>query len=197
MSAQSISSIAVFCASSTKVAAHYKETARLLGRILAQRQIRLIDGAGAVGLMGALNDACLAAGGQVTGVIPQFMVDRGWCHTGLTHLEVTPSMHARKERIFALSDGLIALPGGVGTLEELLEAITWKQLGLLPKPIVILNAHDYYAPLLAMLERAVAEQFMRPIHRTLWQVAASPEEAVAAVLNAPVWDNSIERLAQV
>lgn len=197
MSAQPVGSMAVFCASSTRVAQTYIETARTLGRILAQRRIRLIDGAGAVGLMGAINDACLAAGGQVTGVIPRFMVDKGWCHTGLSHIEVTPTMHRRKERIFALADAIIALPGGVGTLEELLEAITWKQLGLLPKPIVVLNKDDYYGPLLAMLERAVTEHFMRPVHRTLWQVASSAEEAVQAVLDAPAWDNSIERLAQV
>ena len=193
----SIQSVCVYCASSTKVAAHYIATAQNLGRILAERHIRLINGAGAVGLMGAINDACLEAGGEVTGIIPKFMIERGWCHRGLTECIATNDMHERKERMTHNADALIALPGGIGTMEELLEALTWKQLGLLPKPIVILNTNGYYDSLLKMLERAISDQFMRSIHRKLWTVAKTPKEAVEQILNAEPWDNNIQKLAQV
>ena len=127
--------IAVYCASSTKIHPDYFIAARAVGEGLAHRGIGLINGAGHMGLMGASSDACLAAGGEVTGVIPSFMVEQSWHHTGLTHLIETRDMHERKQTIAQLSDGCIALPGGCGTLEELMEVITWKQLGLfLHKP---------------------------------------------------------------
>ena len=156
-----IKQCAVYAASSSLVAPEYMEAAANLGRRLAKEGIGLVYGAGKVGLMGAVADAALGAGGKVTGVIPQFMVDNGWAHGGLTDLIVTPDMHSRKEKIVSLADAAIALPGGVGTLEELCEVITWKQLGLFLKPIVILNVGGYYDPLLAMLESAARGHFMR------------------------------------
>lgn len=193
----SVRSVCVYCASSTQAAPLYLEAARNMGRILATRHIRLIDGAGAVGLMGAINDACLEAGGKVTGIIPRFMIERGWCHPGLTETIATADMHERKEKMTQTADALIAMPGGIGTMEELLEALTWKQLGLLPKPIVLLNVNGYFDPLLQMLNRAVNERFMRLEHRQLWLTATTPVEAVEAVLQARPWDNSIDKLAQV
>ena len=122
-----INSVCVYCASSTKIDSVYFDAARELGTLLGQRQIRLINGAGNMGLMSAVSDAALRAGGEVTGVIPRFMVEQGWHHTGLTQLVEVESMHERKKTMADLSDAVIALPGGCGTLEELLEIITWKQ----------------------------------------------------------------------
>ena len=159
-----INSVCVYCASSTKIDSVYFDAARELGTLLGQRQIRLINGAGNMGLMSAVSDAALRAGGEVTGVIPRFMVEQGWHHTGLTQLVEVESMHERKKTMADLSDAVIALPGGCGTLEELLEIITWKQLGLYLNPIVILNVKNYFDPLLDMLRQAVDENFMRTQH---------------------------------
>ena len=146
-----IKRVAVYAASSSQVSCEYIDAAAELGRTLAAEGIEIVYGAGKVGLMGALADAALDAGGKVTGVIPQFMVDNGWCREKLTNLIVTPDMHTRKEKIVSLADATIALPGGVGTLEELMEIITWKQLGLYANPIVILNTRGYFNPLNEML----------------------------------------------
>jgi uncharacterized protein (TIGR00730 family) len=147
-----------------------------LGRLLGEDGLRVINGAGAVGLMQAVSDATLRAGGTVTGIIPRFMIESGWCHKGLTELIQTETMHERKELMARLSDAAIALPGGYGTLEELLEIITWRQLGLYKKPVIILNTHHYYDPLLEMFHRAATDAFVRKEHLHLWQVAESPEE---------------------
>ena len=189
--------IAVYCASSTKVPPDYFSAARALGEGLARRGIGLINGAGNMGLMAASSDACLAAGGEVTGVIPSFMVEQDWHHKGLTQLIETRDMHERKQTIAQLSDGCIALPGGCGTLEELMEVITWKQLGLYLKPIVILNTHDYYAPLLQQLRRGIDEHFMGERHADIWRVAATPEEAIELVLSTPLWDKSVRKFAAI
>ena len=138
-----IQSVCVYSASSTKIADCYFRAARELGELLAHHGIRLVNGAGNLGLMRACADACLEAGGQVTGVIPRFMVEQGWQHPGLTELIETEDMHTRKQTMARLSDGVIALPGGCGTLEELLEIITWKQLGLYLNPIVVLNTEGF------------------------------------------------------
>lgn len=192
-----VSSIAVYCASSTKIHPDYFADARAIGEGLARRGIGLINGAGNMGLMGASSDACLAAGGDVTGVIPTFMVEQNWHHTGLTRLIVTRDMHERKQTIADLSDGCIALAGGCGTLEELMEVITWKQLGLYLKPIVILNTRGYYDPLLAQLQRGIDEHFMGERHASIWRVAQTPEEAIDLVLSTPLWDASVRKFAAI
>lgn len=192
-----IRSVCVYSASSTKVDSMYFEAARELGRLLALRGIRLVNGAGNLGLMRACADACLEAGGQVTGVIPHFMVEQGWQHPGLTELIETDDMHSRKQTMARLSDGVIALPGGCGTMEELLEIITWKQLGLYLNPIVVLNTGDYYRPLLGMLARAAGEQFMRPVHLGIWTVASTPAEAVGQLFSTPVWDAKVRKFAAI
>ena len=182
-----ITSVCVYCASSTQVASAYREAATELGHLLGERNLRVINGAGNSGLMCAVSDAALAAGGTVTGVIPRFMVD----------LVEVDSMHERKQRMADLSDAVIALPGGCGTLEELLEVITWKQLGLYLNPIVILNINGYFDPLLEMFRRAVDEHFMRPQHAALWTVASTPAEAVGLIFSEPVWDASLRKQALV
>lgn len=192
-----IKRVAVYAASSSQVSSEYIDAAAELGRTLAAEGIEIVYGAGKVGLMGALADAALDAGGKVTGVIPQFMVDNGWCREKLTNLIVTPDMHTRKEKIVSLADATIALPGGVGTLEELMEIITWKQLGLYANPIVILNTRGYFNPLKEMLERVVEEKFMREIHRNLWSIADTPRQAADLIRNTPQWDTAISKMAQM
>ena len=192
-----IKRVAVYAASSSQVSSEYIDAAAELGRTLAAEGIEIVYGAGKVGLMGALADAALDAGGKVTGVIPQFMVDNGWCREKLINLIVTPDMHTRKEKIVTLADATIALPGGVGTLEELMEIITWKQLGLYANPIVILNTRGYFNPLKEMLERAVEEKFMRDIHRNLWSIADTPRQAADLIRNTPQWDTAISKMAQM
>lgn len=171
--------VCVFCASSANIDERYLADARELGNLLAQGGWRCVNGGGAVGLMGAVTDGTLDAGGEVTGVIPKFMVDNGWCYDRLMDVVVTADMHQRKQMMSNMADAVIALPGGVGTLEELLETLTWRQLGLVKVPIIILNTLGYYDPLLAMLRHAIDEGFMKPSHGQLWQVAATPADAVA------------------
>lgn len=192
-----IHSVCVYCASSTKIDAAYFDAARELGALLGQRRIRLINGAGNMGLMAAVSDAALRAGGEVTGVIPRFMVEQGWHHTGLTQLLEVEDMHERKRTMAELSDAVIALPGGCGTLEELLEIITWKQLGLYLNPIVILNVKGYFDPLLRMLRQAVEENFMRERHGAIWHVAQTPQEALELIHSVPLWDVSIRKFAAI
>ena len=192
-----IASVCVYSASSTKIDPVYFDTAYELGTLLGQQHIRLINGAGNMGLMSAVSDAVLAAGGEVTGVIPRFMVEQGWHHTGLTRLVEVESMHERKKMMADLSDAVIALPGGCGTLEELLEIITWKQLELYLNPVVILNVKGYFDPLLAMLQRAVEENFMRTQHGSIWHVAKTVREAVELVHTVPLWDVSIRKFAAI
>ena len=192
-----IHSVCVYSASSTKIASVYFEAAEKLGSLLAKQHIRLINGAGSIGLMRSVADAVLENGGEVTGVIPHFMVEQNWHHTGLTELIEVTSMHERKQQMANLSDGIIALPGGCGTLEELLEIITWKQLGLYLNPIIILNVNGFFDPLLEMLERAIEENFMRRQHGDIWKVARTPEEAVELLQTTPVWDASIRKFAAI
>lgn len=192
-----INSVCVYSASSTKIDSIYFETAHQLGTLLGTQGIRLVNGAGNMGLMAAVADAVLAGGGVVTGVIPRFMVEQGWHHTGLTELVEVDTMHERKRRMADLSDAVIALPGGCGTLEELLEVITWKQLGLYLKPIVILNVKGYYAPLLEMFGRAAEEHFMGARHMDIWRVARTPAEALELVRTTPLWDVSIRKFAAI
>ena len=190
-------SVCVYCASSTQIDEKYFHAAEELGTLIAQRGLRLITGAGKLGLMNTVQDAALAAGGEAVGVIPTFMVREGWHHEGLTQLIETASMHERKQTMANLSDGVIALPGGCGTMEELLEIITWKQLGLYLNPIVILNIDGFYDHLLAQLSKAVEDNFMRSIHADIWRVATTPEEAIELLLSTPTWDKSVRKFAAI
>lgn len=189
--------VAVYCASSTKIKPIYFEVARQIGKALAEHGLGLVNGAGNMGLMQASSDACLEAGGEVTGVIPQFMVDQNWHHTGLTKLIVTESMHERKKTIADMTDAAIVLPGGCGTFDELFEIITWKQLGLYLNPIVLVNVDGYFDTLLALLQKAVDENFMRPQHADIWRVASTAEEAIEMLYSTPQWDTSVRRFAAI
>jgi uncharacterized protein (TIGR00730 family) len=172
----------VFCGSSPGRNPAYAAAARELGAELARRGIELVYGGGNVGLMGVIADAVLEAGGRATGVIPRAMVGRELAHSDLTTLHVVGSMHERKALMAQLSDGFIALPGGFGTLEEFCEVVTWTQLGVHAKPCGLLNVGGYYDGLLAFLEHARAEEFLRPTHFDIVVPALTPVEAVERLL---------------
>ena len=192
-----IKNVCVYSASSTKIAPVYFAVAEELGQLLALRDINLINGAGSIGLMAATSNACLEAGGTVTGVIPHFMVEQNWHHKGLTQLIETETMHERKQTMAELSDGIIALPGGCGTMEEFQEIITWKQLGIYLNPIVILNIDGFYNPLLEMLQRAIDGNFMRSEHQNIWQVATSAQEAIELLYTTPIWNKDVRKFAAI
>lgn len=188
-------SICVYCASSSRVDECYTHAAHLLGKLIAQKNMQLITGGGVQGLMRAVEDGALEANGIVTGVIPRFMMEQGWNHPTLTNMHVTPDMHTRKKLMAELSDAVIALPGGCGTMEELCEIITWKQLGLYLKPIVILNINEYYNPLIAQFEKAIDQHFMGQIHGKIWSVAHTPQEAMEIIEQTPEWSPEIRKYA--
>ncbi|MBE6268450.1 MAG: TIGR00730 family Rossman fold protein [Bacteroidales bacterium] len=187
--------ICVYCASSSRVDNLYMETATRLGLLMAQEGITLVTGGGRQGLMCAVEEGALSAGGKAIGVIPRFMIEAGWHHQSLTELRITENMHERKQQMADLSEAAIALPGGCGTMEELLEIITWKQLGLYPHPIIILNINGYYNSLIDQLQHAVEEHFMGEIHSRIWSVASTPEEALAIIEETPAWDSSVRKYA--
>lgn len=192
-----IQTVCVYSASSTQIAPCYFQAAEELGRLMAERGLRLVNGAGCLGLMRTVTDAVVQAGGEAVGIIPHFMVEQGWHHTGMSRLIEVESMHERKQMMAEMADAAIALPGGCGTLEELLEVITWKQLGLYLKPIVILNVNAFFNPLLEMLQKAIDERFMRELHGRIWQVASTPAEALDCLLTAPAWDPNIRKFAAI
>lgn len=164
-----LTAVCVFCGASTGTAPLYRDAATALGQAIAKRGLRLVYGGGAVGLMGVVADAALAAGGEVIGIIPQSLERAEIGHPGLTRLEVVDGMHARKARMAELADGFIALPGGLGTLEELFEVWTWGQLGYHGKPLGLLDVNGFYAGLGQFLDHLVTEGFVRPPHRAMLQ----------------------------
>jgi uncharacterized protein (TIGR00730 family) len=168
-------SVCIYCGASFGNQPRYAESARRLGRALAMRGITVVYGGGRVGLMGALADAALAAGGRVIGVIPTILRTVELAHQGCTELIATPSMHARKEKMFQLADGFIALPGGIGTLEGFFEILTWGQLGIHAKPSGILNTAGYFDALIAFLDHAVEEGFLLDAHRNSIMVESEPK----------------------
>jgi len=179
-----VRSVCVFCGSSGRVHARYRAAAAAFGTLLAANGMRLVFGGGHIGLMGVIADAVLAGGGEAIGVIPEFLVARELAHSRLTELRVVPSMHARKQIMFELADAFAALPGGVGTLEETLEVITWRELSLHDKPIVLIDVAGYWRPLLDLFDHLAAERFTRR-HKRLFTVAASPQVALDAFAKAP------------
>lgn len=189
--------ICVYCASSSKIDSKYVETARELGSLLAQNDMQLVYGGGSVGLMGVLADSVLEKGGKVTGIIPQFMVEAEWHHDGLTELILTETMHERKEKMATMSDAAVALPGGCGTLEELLEVITWKQLGIYRNPIIIVNIDGYYDHLLAQFQQAADELFMRPQHLDMWTVVKSAGEILDAIKTSKPVQEDLRQFAKI
>lgn len=180
--------VVVYCASSNQLRPVFTQAATRLGELLAQNGITCVNGAGREGLMGALNDAVLQHGGRVKGIIPRFMSDAGWGHDELTELVVTETIHERKALMADTADAVVALPGGMGTLEELAEILTWKQLGLSHHPIILLNVDHYYDPLLAFFDKMISERFMRDDFRRMWLVADTPEEVISLLQNYPEWN---------
>lgn len=177
--------ICIYAASSDRADPAYRDAARRLGELLADAHCTIVYGGGSTGSMGAVADGALSHGGEVLGVLPKFMADREWGHPGLTHLELVEDMRERKHRLLTDSDAVIALPGGCGTLEELFEAITLKQLGLYANPIVLLNTLDYWTPWQAFMQGVIAQGFMQPEHGEIWRLAETPEDVTTAILNAP------------
>jgi uncharacterized protein (TIGR00730 family) len=191
--------LCVFCGSSGGARAEYADAARHFGAAMARRGLGLVYGGGHVGLMGVLADAVLEAGGEVVGVIPRALVERELAHGGLTQMHVVETMHQRKSIMADLADGFVALPGGFGTADELFEVLTWRQLGLHAKPAGLLNVAGFFDPLLAWIDRAIAEGFLRPEHRGLVLAADRPEPLLDLLLHdrpatpAPKWIQESDR----
>jgi uncharacterized protein (TIGR00730 family) len=177
--------ICVFCGSSAGSDPVFADAARSLGAALAAGGHRLVYGGGHVGLMGEVADAALAAGGMVTGVMTEQLVAAEVAHLGLTELEITPSMHARKARMAELSDGVIVLPGGFGTLDETFEMITWNQLGLVAVPVVFLDVAGYFDPLFEFIDASVSAGFVSAANAALARRASTVEDAVSLALSTP------------
>jgi uncharacterized protein (TIGR00730 family) len=173
--------VCVFCGSSAGGQPAYLDAARALGALLARRGIGVVYGGASIGLMGAVADAALAAGGEVIGVIPEALEAKEIAHQGLTRLDVVGSMHERKARMSDLADAFVALPGGMGTLEELSEILTWAQLGLHRKPCGLLDVAGYWRPLVAFFDHAVQERFLKPQHRALLAVEEEPRALLDAL----------------
>ena len=190
--------ICIYAASSAHCDARYHDDARRLGETLARAGHTLVYGGGAVGSMGALADGALAAGGEVIGVIPHFMVELEWAHQRLSALQLVEDMRERKHRLLTGSDAVVALPGGCGTLEELFEAITLKQLGIYHRPIVLLNTLGYWTPWADfMRERVIGGRFMNPGHAAMWCLVDGVEQVLPAIAEAPVWNEQARSYAVV
>ena len=189
-------SVCVYCASSQSCAPVYHDAAWRLGGVLADAGFTVVYGGGATGSMGAVANGALARGGRVVGVLPRFMAELEWGHDRLSELHLVDDMRTRKHEMLSRSQGVVALPGGSGTLEELLETISLKRLGIFLGPIVLVNTNAYFDPLLALLDNAVAERFMDERHRAMWQVVAEPEQVPAELAAAQAWDPSARHFAR-
>ena len=188
--------ICVFCGSSPGAQPAYAEAARAMGRALVARGLGLVYGGGSVGLMGIVADAVLEAGGDVQGVIPDYLLKMEVGHDGCSELHVTGSMHERKRLMFELADGFVAMPGGLGTFEEIFEVLTWAQLGMHDKPCGLLDVAGYWQPVVAALDHAVAERFVRPQHRALLMAESSPEALLDAFAAHPPTEGGGEWIDQ-
>jgi len=189
--------VCVFAASSSRIDDAYKKAASELGTVFAREGINAVFGGGGIGLMGLFADAMLADGGKITGVIPGFMMKEGWGHDGVSDMIVTEDMSDRKKTIFAMSDAAVALPGGVGTLEELTEVITLKQLGQFNKPIIIINVNGFYDHLIEFFEHMFRGNFIRLEHKDIWQIVTTAEEVVPAITNYTGWHADPKVIARI
>jgi uncharacterized protein (TIGR00730 family) len=189
--------VCVFAASSSRIDSAFLQAAGELGTVFAREGVHAVFGGGGIGLMGILADSMLAAGGKITGVIPGFMMDEGWGHAAVSDMIVTADMSERKKTIFAMSDAAVALPGGVGTLEELTEVITLKQLGQFNKPIIIVNVNGFYDHLIEFFEHMFRGNFIRLEHKDIWQIVTTAEEVVPAILNYTGWHADPKVIARI
>ncbi len=192
-----VEKVCVYCASSSQIAETYFIAAQELGRLLAENSIDLVYGGGARGSMGSLADAALAAGGTVIGVMPKFMVDLEWAHPGIHELMITDTMHERKAKMIENVDAVVALPGGSGTLEELVETLTMKRLGLFLKPIILVNLDGFYNPLIEQYQRFIDENFMDSRHSALWSVVQQPNQVLDAIASAQEWYSDARKFAAI
>jgi uncharacterized protein (TIGR00730 family) len=176
-----LQNLCIYCGSSPGNRPEYVAEARCFGRTLVEQDIGLVYGGASIGLMGVVADTVLAAGGTVTGVIPRALLRKEVVHHGLTELVITESMHARKAKMAQLADAFVALPGGIGTFEELFEIWTWAQLGFHRKPCALFNPRGYFDPLVQFLDHAVEEGFLKPVHRSMLLVSDSPENLLEAL----------------
>lgn len=189
--------IGVFASSSSRIDSEYAAAAASLGKQLAQAKLNVVYGGGGIGLMGKLADAVIENGGTITGVIPSFMIEEGWDHSGLSEMIVTSDMGERKKLMFEMADAIVALPGGVGTLEELTEAMTLKQLGLYKGPIIILNTLNFYKSLIDFLGHMVSGNFLRYEHKGMWEVAESVKEVMAILARNESWLHDARSIAKI
>ena len=189
--------ICVFAASSSRIDKKYAVAAAELGSLFAKSKMNVIYGGGGIGLMGILADAVLENGGSITGVIPSFMQDEGWGHPQVQDMIVTTDMAERKKNMFARADAVVALPGGVGTLEELTEAITLKQLGIFKGPIIILNTLEFYSSLIDFLGHMIKGNFLRFEHKGMWEIANTPDEVLVALTKNRSWIDDPRKIARI
>ena len=189
--------ITVFCASSPGIPDHYFEAAEKLTQLLVAEGYGLLYGGGATGLMGCVADTALKMNGRIRGIIPHFMIEVEWEHKGVTEMVHVDSMHKRKELLIKNTSGVIALPGGNGTLEELYEVVSLKKLGLFPHPIVLLNTRGYFNPIIEMAQKMADENFMRKEHLNIWNVANTPEGVLAAIHNHNPWGPEVIEFAAI
>lgn len=189
--------ICVFASSSSRINNEYATAALTLGLLLARAKMDIVYGGGGLGLMGKLADAVLENGGTITGVIPSFMKDEGWDHSNVREMIITPDMGERKKRMFAMADAVVALPGGIGTLEELTEAITLKQLGLFRGPIIILNTLSFYKSFIDFLDHMISGHFLRSEHKGMWEIADTPEEVMAYLAKKDTWQQVPGSIAKI
>jgi uncharacterized protein (TIGR00730 family) len=189
--------VCVFAASSSRIDSAYNKAAAELGVAFAREHVHAVFGGGGIGLMGVFADAVLAGKGEITGVIPSFMMEEGWGHPAVKDMIVTSDMSERKRTIFAMSDAAVALPGGVGTIEELTEVITLKQLGQFNKPVIIMNINGFYDHLIKFFDHMVRGQFMRLEHKDIWQIVTSAEEVVPAIINYTGWHADPKVIARI
>lgn len=189
--------VCVYCGSSPACDPAFLQGARRLGEVLADAGLTAVYGGGGIGSMGELAEGVLSRGGRIVGVMPRFMVDLEWAHTRLEELHLVDDMRVRKHQMLEGSAAAVALPGGCGTFEELMEAITLKRLGIYLSPIVLVNQRGYFDPLIAMLERAAAENFMADKHLQMWSVVDRPDDVPAAIADAPAWSEDARRFANL
>ena len=189
--------VCIFASSSSRINNDYADAASELGLLLSRAGIEVVFGGGGIGLMGKLADTIIENKGTITGVIPAFMKDQGWDHSDVNEMIITSDMGERKKQMFAMADAIIALPGGVGTLEELTEAITLKQLGLFRGPVIILNTLNFYKSLIDFFEHMVSEYFLRYEHKAIWEIADNPEEVMIILAKNDSWLSDPIKIAKI
>lgn len=189
--------VCVFCASSAKVSEEYFEATRQVAKHLVKHGATIVYGGGSVGLMGCLADTAMELGGEVVGVLPRFMDKVEWGHKNISKMTLVKDMRERKKLLIKDVDAVVTLPGGCGTLEELMEVYTLKRLGKFTKPIIVLNTNNFYMHLELLIEKMIEEQFMRHEHRQIWQLVNNPSEIIPAIQSAPTWDSSAIKFAAV